>query len=338
MSFRSSSFGGYADTDCGGTLKASGGSVSHGSEMLVIDMMAGKGNSNVSADGVCPTIATTHGDMHAVCFQQNQREEVRLVDGKGDVCGALNAESGTHQQNYVCGFLPAQGRKARGIGFGENVSPTLRAEQQVGVLCYENHPQDSRVKESDVVQTLDRRMGTGGGNGPLVQSVVTNSNGGATPPLTCRDLVAQVNAENDKSGGYVLQSYLVDSTSSNSWKCANPHSGVHRTDSAVTLTTQTPNLECHQGGLIIHHAMSVHGTMDSCVSAVSFCSFVRRLMPVECERLMGFPDGWTQIPWKGRPAEQCPDAPRYKACGNSMCVNVMRWIGERIEEFSKKEN
>ena len=50
-----------------------------------------------------------------------------------------------------------------------------------------------------------------------------------------------------------------------------------------------------------------------------------------------FPDGWTQIPWKGRPAEQCPDAPRYKACGNSMCVNVMRWIGERIEEFSNKE-
>jgi DNA (cytosine-5)-methyltransferase 1 len=57
---------------------------------------------------------------------------------------------------------------------------------------------------------------------------------------------------------------------------------------------------------------------------------VRRLTPRECERLQGFPDDWTLIPWKNRPAEQCPDGPRYKACGNSMAVPVMRWIGERI--------
>jgi hypothetical protein len=63
---------------------------------------------------------------------------------------------------------------------------------------------------------------------------------------------------------------------------------------------------------------------------------VRRLLPVETERLMGFPDGWTQIPWKGRKAEDCPDAPRYKACGNSMCVNVMRWIGLRIDEEERR--
>lgn len=58
---------------------------------------------------------------------------------------------------------------------------------------------------------------------------------------------------------------------------------------------------------------------------------VRRLTPIECERLMGFPDNWTMVPYRGKPAEQCPDAPRYKACGNSMCVNVMRWIGQRIQ-------
>lgn len=57
---------------------------------------------------------------------------------------------------------------------------------------------------------------------------------------------------------------------------------------------------------------------------------VRRLTPVEAERLQGFPDNFTQIPWRGKPAEQCPDGPRYKALGNSMAVNVMRWIGERI--------
>jgi DNA (cytosine-5)-methyltransferase 1 len=57
---------------------------------------------------------------------------------------------------------------------------------------------------------------------------------------------------------------------------------------------------------------------------------VRRLTPTECERLQGFPDGWTAIPWKGKSASECPDGPRYKALGNSMACNVMRWIGTRI--------
>lgn len=67
--------------------------------------------------------------------------------------------------------------------------------------------------------------------------------------------------------------------------------------------------------------------------AAQIGSSVRRLTPVECERLQGFPDDLTRIPWRGRPAEDCPDGPRYKACGNSMAVPVMRWIGERIKMF-----
>lgn len=57
---------------------------------------------------------------------------------------------------------------------------------------------------------------------------------------------------------------------------------------------------------------------------------VRRLTPRECERLQGFPDDWTKIPYRGKPADECPDGPRYKAVGNSMAVPVMRWIGKRI--------
>jgi site-specific DNA-cytosine methylase len=57
---------------------------------------------------------------------------------------------------------------------------------------------------------------------------------------------------------------------------------------------------------------------------------VRRLTPKECERLQGFPDNHTLIPWRGKPAEQCPDGPRYKALGNSMAVPCMAWIGSRI--------
>ena len=63
---------------------------------------------------------------------------------------------------------------------------------------------------------------------------------------------------------------------------------------------------------------------------VSQAMAVRRLTPKECERLQGFPDNHTLIPWRGKPAEQCPDGPRYKALGNSMAVPCMAWIGSRI--------
>jgi len=62
---------------------------------------------------------------------------------------------------------------------------------------------------------------------------------------------------------------------------------------------------------------------------------VRRLTPTECERLQGFPDGWTNVPHRGKPAA---DAPRYKSLGNSMAVPVIRWIGERIEAAIQSSN
>ncbi len=92
----------------------------------------------------------------------------------------------------------------------------------------------------------------------------------------------------------------------------------------------------------------VHGTQDPCVqtecahtlgrnngaeNAIVYDSMaVRRLTPIECERLQGFLDGYTAIPWRGNPANECPDGPRYKALGNSMAVPVMRWIGRQIEK------
>ena len=67
---------------------------------------------------------------------------------------------------------------------------------------------------------------------------------------------------------------------------------------------------------------------SSHVNAVCTPVQLRRLLPVESERLMGLPDGWTDIPWKGK--AHAPDGFRHRVCGNSMCVNVMRWVGERI--------
>ena len=73
----------------------------------------------------------------------------------------------------------------------------------------------------------------------------------------------------------------------------------------------------------------------SVCSGIEAASAVRRLTPTECERLQGFKDGHTLIPWRNKPASDCPDGPRYKALGNSMAVPVMRWIGERIQAIDE---
>ena len=78
-----------------------------------------------------------------------------------------------------------------------------------------------------------------------------------------------------------------------------------------------------------------HNLNDNTTAESGINSVVRRLTPLECERLQGFPDNHTRIPWKGKPAEECPDSLRYKACGNSMAVPVMRWLGERIEAVDR---
>ena len=90
---------------------------------------------------------------------------------------------------------------------------------------------------------------------------------------------------------------------------------LRREAGAEPSTTTTTTLKASAGNQTPHVATAMA---------------VRRLTPVECERLQGFPDNWSRIPWKGKPEEDCPDGPRYKACGNSMAVPVMRWIGERI--------
>jgi len=80
------------------------------------------------------------------------------------------------------------------------------------------------------------------------------------------------------------------------------------------------------------------GSSRSYVAAVAAAtSAVRRLTPRECERLQGFPDDYTAIPWRKKPSGECPDGPRYKALGNSMAVPVMRWIGRRVaNELAKR--
>jgi hypothetical protein len=86
------------------------------------------------------------------------------------------------------------------------------------------------------------------------------------------------------------------------------------------------------------HASNSHGGhhQPKLFQQVAHAMTVRRLTPVECERLQGFPDNWTAIPWRKKPAEECPDGPRYKALGNSMACNCMAWIGERIAAYEQR--
>jgi DNA (cytosine-5)-methyltransferase 1 len=94
------------------------------------------------------------------------------------------------------------------------------------------------------------------------------------------------------------------------WQSGGDSRGLDPKDTAQLQRCQTP---------AVHHAMTV-----------------RRLTPVECERLQGFPDNWTLIPWRKKPAEECPDGPRYKALGNSMACNCMALIGERIAAYEQR--
>ena len=97
---------------------------------------------------------------------------------------------------------------------------------------------------------------------------------------------------------------------------------------AVAFDTYNQSVNPHTSQTI----KSPQGAAQESVGTVLQGMQVRRLTPVECERLQGFPDNYTAIPWRKKPASECPDGPRYKALGNSWAVPVVRWIGQRIDK------
>ena len=175
---------------------------------------------------------------------------------------------------------------------------------------YETHPADSRVKEmGEVCQTVTSRWGTGGGNVPLVQTIGCDTyNGVLTGELACT-MTADM-AGPTHSGPKVLQAYSI-------------REDAKANNFSATPLEVTPALQAMQPSVQSHHAQTfIAGNMA-----------VRRLTPRECERLQGFKDDYTVIPWK---KGESPDGHRYKALGNSMAVPVMKWIGERINEINKQ--
>ena len=115
-----------------------------------------------------------------------------------------------------------------------------------------------------------------------------------------------------------------------------------RTQKKITSSFRKNVEYFRRGGYYKYHEDEHSSTLTSkassdCMDLIFQDGTIRRLTPLECERLQGFPDNWTQISYKGKPADECPDTPRYKAIGNSMAVPVMKWIGERIRGQAHEE-
>lgn len=154
------------------------------------------------------------------------------------------------------------------------------------------------------VQTLKERMRTGGNNVPMVALPIGFSHTQGLSAQPSQDAFPTLRRE----GSGMAVAYSFDAMGSNSMKSSNPHSGVRAVDVSTTLDTARPDPSCNQGGIGI-----VEPTMT-----------VRRLTPLECERLMGWADEWTRFDDTGR---EMSDTTRYKMCGNGVAAPVAEWIG-----------
>jgi DNA (cytosine-5)-methyltransferase 1 len=206
-------------------------------------------------------------------------------------------------------------------------------QRTVGALCADTHPgaysgQDAYTGRliPQIVGSIDCRIGA---------QRAQNAQAGHMLPIPIHDQATRHAGKNgDKTmgkgnglgigqpgdpmntltkGDSHAVAYAFDSLSSNSMKSSNPNSGCREVDLAKTIDTFDPNPSKNQGGIGVMQSMAV-----------------RRLTPTECERLQGFPDGYTNIPW--RKAAESPDGPRYKALGNSWAVPVVAWLGQRIKD------
>ena len=175
-------------------------------------------------------------------------------------------------------------------------------------IVYENHPADSRVTEmGETCSTVAARWGTGGGNVPL-----------AIKSYALQGSMIGRAEKNGPQGDGVNEDISFTLNTTDRHAVAHTYSPqaighIIENDLAGCITKNSGG-----GGETQNPAFVVHNHMA-----------VRRLTPVECERLQGFPDGYTDIKLNGK---QTPDGGRYKALGNSMAVPVMAWIGKRIQE------
>lgn len=220
------------------------------------------------------------------------------------------------EDDYHAGFLPSQGKKAQGVGYEEELSPTLRAGcTDYGLLSF--NPQAGK-KEKSSLSIRDN----------LASTVIA-----AYPQAIAEHDTITISTGNTNANGKPYSEDGVSRTVTASLDQAvvtteNEDSSI--TDEQEVFQEKADCLYAAYGTKWNGNAAAYNGSLF-----IKQKTNVRRLTPVECERLQGFPDNWTRIPWRGKKEDNCPDGPRYKAMGNSMAVNCMRWLGQRIDMVDK---
>lgn len=194
-------------------------------------------------------------------------------------------------------FLYNQGAKARSLGISE-IRPTLKTDHNPVVAFASN--QHDEVRELEVAGALAAQPG-------IKQQTYICRADGQTNAMTSVNLAPTLTSHAKKDPPLIYPAE----------------------DEPVTLQIHGGKPGGGKGALIQRATLSTHNIQTPITGGREKRGLtVRRLTPRECERLQGFPDDYTDIPYRNK--EHAPDGPRYKALGNSMAVPVMRWIGERI--------
>ncbi|MEG9424883.1 phage N-6-adenine-methyltransferase [Citrobacter freundii] len=222
-----------------------------------------------------------------------------------------------------------------------NPHPTLNQSNNIGGIGASNQELFSQrgsglVSDSysDVSRTLLAKE-----NDSTAEDLETYVVHGTQDPDINRELAHTLGRNNGQENACIAFSYKDNGADATSDLSPTIRAGNH--DKSHANSGQPPAICIQHASIGRHDAAGPQGkgyqedvafTQDSRSSAdvVQYGMQVRRLTPIECERLQGFPDNHTLIGWRGKDADECPDGPRYKAIGNSMAVPVMRWIGERI--------
>lgn len=247
-----------------------------------------------------------------------------------DVSHCLNA-GGMGRQDFESETLVTHA--LRGEGFDASEDGTGRGTPIVAV----HGTQDPDVL-CDMAHTLDRNNGAEN----AVFSIMPMNSGRdyKAREVDVAQPIMTSPVGGNQGGDYVVSPVAFDTTQiTSAANFSNPRSGdpchplaagAHAPAVAFALRGREDGAqaEIHGDGQLVGALRSASGGATRDMIATTA---VRRLTPRECERLQGFPDDFTAIPWRGKGTDQCPDGPRYKALGNSMAVPVMAWIGRRIQ-------
>ena len=213
---------------------------------------------------------------------------------------------------------------------GSSLSPTIDAsiysknnqQDNSKLVIYENHAQDARYTEKTTCPTVTSRYGTGGGNIPLTIYTKEGHPSAADEAQSWRE-AGKAKTLNCFTAGSESRAEEIVVTKA----CERRLTPV---DVPLTLfNVHSQDARYKQDKISSALTASMDNLTDIPIAGNKLQ--VRRLTPVECERLQGFPDNYTRIPYRGKPESECPDGPRYKAIGNSWAVPVVRWIGKRIK-------